>query len=59
MAKSARKSSSGSSSGNATVDKLAKRMAVADRHVDRFRVLNGLGDKDRVKPGDLVKVVVE
>ena len=42
-----------------TVDKLAKRMAVADRHVERFRVLNGLGDKDRVKPGDLVKVVVE
>ena len=36
-----------------------RRMAVADRPVERFRVLNGLGEKDRVKPGDLVKVVVE
>jgi predicted Zn-dependent protease len=42
-----------------TVDKLAKRMAVADRHVDRFRVLNGLSEKDRVRPGNYVKVVVE
>jgi predicted Zn-dependent protease len=42
-----------------TVEKLAKRMAVADRHVERFRVLNGLGDKDRINPGDFVKVVVE
>ncbi len=42
-----------------TVDKLAKRMAVADRHVERFRVLNGLGDKDRVRPGDYMKIVVE
>ena len=42
-----------------TVEKFARRMAVADRPAERFRVLNGLGDKDRVKPGDLVKVVVE
>ena len=42
-----------------TVDKLARRMAVADRHVERFRVLNGLGEKDRLRPGDIVKVVVE
>ena len=42
-----------------TVEKLAKKMAVADRQVERFRVLNGLGDKDRVRTGDLVKVVVE
>src|SRR4051812_294067 len=42
-----------------TVEKLAKRMAVADRHVERFRVLNGMGDKDRLNPGDYVKVVVE
>ncbi len=42
-----------------TVEKFAKRMAVADRPAERFRVLNGLGDKDRLKPGDLVKVVVE
>ena len=42
-----------------TVEKFARRMAVADRPAERFRVLNGLGDKDRVKPGDLVKIVVE
>ena len=42
-----------------TVDKLARRMAVADRHAERFRVLNGMGDKDRLRPGDYIKVVVE
>jgi predicted Zn-dependent protease len=42
-----------------TVERFARRMAVGDRPVERFRVLNGLGEKDRVKPGDLVKVVVE
>ena len=26
---------------------------------ERFRVLNGMGDKDRLRPGDYVKVVVE
>src|SRR5262249_18698327 len=31
-----------------TVEKLARKMAVADRHVERFRVLNGLGDKSKV-----------
>ena len=36
-----------------------RKMAVADRPAERFRVLNGLGPDDRVKPGDLVKVVVE
>jgi predicted Zn-dependent protease len=42
-----------------TVEKLAKHMAVNDRHVERFRVLNGLGEKDRIRPGDRVKMVVE
>ena len=42
-----------------TVDKLARRMAVADRQAERFRVLNGMGDKDRLRPGDYAKVVVE
>jgi predicted Zn-dependent protease len=42
-----------------TAEKLAHRMAVTDRAVERFRVLNGLGPNDRVKPGDMVKVVVE
>jgi predicted Zn-dependent protease len=42
-----------------TVDKLASRMAVADRATDRFRVLNGLEPGDRLKPGSKVKIVVE
>jgi len=42
-----------------TVERLASRMAVADRPVERFRVLNGLGPNDRANPGDQVKIVVE
>jgi predicted Zn-dependent protease len=42
-----------------TVERLASRMAIADRPVERFRVLNGLGPGERVSPGDQVKVVVE
>ncbi len=42
-----------------TVEKLARRMAVSDRHVERFRVLNGLEPNSRVRPGDQVKLVVE
>jgi predicted Zn-dependent protease len=41
-----------------TVENLARRMAVADRHVERFRVLNGLSPGEKPKPGDLVKIVV-
>jgi predicted Zn-dependent protease len=42
-----------------TVERLARRMAVSDRHAERFRVLNGLGANDKVKPGEMVKLVVE
>ena len=42
-----------------TVEKLARRMAVPDRAVDRFRVLNGLEPGERLKPGREVKIVVE
>jgi len=42
-----------------TVERLAARMAFPDRQVERFRVLNGLDAKDKVKPGDLLKIVVE
>jgi predicted Zn-dependent protease len=42
-----------------TVEQLASRMALIDRQLDRFRVLNGLDASDHVKPGDLVKIVVE
>ena len=42
-----------------TVEKLAGRMAVADRQVERFRVLNGLEPGERLKTGSEVKIVVE
>ena len=42
-----------------TVDRLAGKMAVADRAVERFRTLNGLDAGDRLKPGSEVKIVVE
>lgn len=42
-----------------TVERLASRMAIHDRPVERFRVLNGLALGDRVKPGDDVKIVTE
>src|SRR5208282_1969289 len=42
-----------------TVDKPASRMVVADRQVERFRVLNGLEPGDRLKSGSEVKIVVE
>jgi predicted Zn-dependent protease len=42
-----------------TVERLARQMAVSDHPVERLRVLNGLAPKDRVNPGDLVKLVVE
>jgi predicted Zn-dependent protease len=42
-----------------TVERLASRMAMPDRAVERFRVLNGLGPNERVNPGDQVKIVVE
>jgi predicted Zn-dependent protease len=42
-----------------TVEKLAGRMAVPDRQLERFRVLNGLDPSDQLKPGSEVKIVVE
>jgi len=42
-----------------TIEKLANRMAVADRQVERFRVLNGLDPGDRLTLGSEVKIVVE
>ena len=42
-----------------TVESLARRMAIADRPLERFRVLNGLGTAQAVKPGEKVKIVVE
>ncbi len=42
-----------------TIEKLAGRMAVPDRQVERFRVLNGLSPNDQLKPGTEVKIAVE
>jgi predicted Zn-dependent protease len=42
-----------------TVQKLASRMAVSDRQVERFRIINGLAPGQQVKPGDLVKIAAE
>jgi len=42
-----------------TVEKIAARMSIHDRAVERFRILNGMTATDRVKPGDQVKIVTE
>src|SRR5262249_28465545 len=42
-----------------TVEKLAKRMAVPDKKLERFLVLNGLDTGAKLKFGELVKIVVE
>jgi predicted Zn-dependent protease len=42
-----------------TVDTLAAGMPFADHQVERFRILNGLGDHDELKAGEVVKTVVE
>jgi predicted Zn-dependent protease len=45
--------------GGDTVESLAARMAATDRPLERFRVLNGLGAGDRVRPGERVKLVTD
>ena len=42
-----------------TVEKIATRMAIADRPLERFRILNGLEPGEKLKPGSEVKIVVE
>ncbi|MFN3656064.1 MAG: M48 family metalloprotease [Pseudolabrys sp.] len=42
-----------------TQEKLARRMAVSERPLEVFRVINGLSAQHRLKPGDKVKIVVE
>lgn len=41
-----------------TVDSLARRMAYSSYQSERFRVLNGLGPSDALKPGQKVKLIV-
>ena len=40
-----------------SVARFARRMAVSDHALERFRVLNGLGPHNRLKPGEEVKIV--
>jgi len=42
-----------------TVEKLARKMAVPDKQLERFLVLNGLERDAKLKFGDKVKIVVE
>jgi predicted Zn-dependent protease len=42
-----------------TPERLAQRMAVGDRALERFLVLNGLEPGHTLKPGDRAKIVVE
>jgi predicted Zn-dependent protease len=42
-----------------TPERLAARMAITDRPLQRFLVLNGLAPGQAVKAGDQVKIVVE
>jgi predicted Zn-dependent protease len=42
-----------------TVEKMAARMSIHDRALERFRILNGLTATDKIKPGDQVKIVTE
>jgi len=44
---------------HATAEQFARRMAVPDRPLERFRVLNGLSSSDKLVPGELLKIVVE
>lgn len=41
-----------------TVASLARRMAYPAAQEERFRVLNALGSRDQLVPGQLVKIVV-
>jgi predicted Zn-dependent protease len=42
-----------------TIERLASRMAVSDKPVERFRALNGMEPSDKLEPGPMVKLVVE
>jgi predicted Zn-dependent protease len=42
-----------------TVEKIAARMSIHDRAVERLRILNGLTATDKIKPGDQIKIVTE
>lgn len=42
-----------------TIERLAQRMAVPDRALERFRIINGLEQGQKLAPGDKVKIVVE
>jgi predicted Zn-dependent protease len=41
------------------VETLATRMAITDRPLERFLVINGLAEEQALRPGSKVKIVVE
>ena len=42
-----------------TAERLASRMAVTDRPLERFLIINGLDNGEALKPGEKLKIVVE
>ena len=42
-----------------TVESMARRMAVPDHALEKFRVIDGLSHEERLKAGERVKIVVE
>jgi predicted Zn-dependent protease len=42
-----------------TPERIARRMAIEDRPLEHFRVINGLSASAKIAPGDRVKIVVE
>ena len=42
-----------------TVERLARRLAIGGDKVARFRILNGLGPKDVLTPGQRVKIITK
>ena len=56
--KAARRCGCASSPSGPATPATGERMAVSDRKLERFRILNGWAG-DRLNPGDLAKIVVE
>ena len=42
-----------------TAERIAARMPLVDRPLERFLIINGLNQGDPLKPGDKVKIVTE
>ena len=42
-----------------TAERIAARMPLVDRPLERFLIINGINQGDPLKPGDKVKIVTE